>query len=108
MKEAYDLTDWNSLRTKANFLQFGKTQYQDIGKIIIQCCDNSDKIEAITNYVNLFLTKTSTLRANLIAKKFNHELSYEYGLTGATAIDQVGAPYPAKTHELCMKSDAVL
>ena len=43
-----------------------------------------------------------------VAKKFDHELEYEYGLTGATAIDQVGDPYPAETHELCMKSDAVL
>lgn len=43
-----------------------------------------------------------------VAKKFNHELTYEYGLTGAVAIDKVGDPYPAETHELCMKSDAVL
>jgi 3-isopropylmalate dehydrogenase len=43
-----------------------------------------------------------------VAQKFNHELEYEYGLTGATAIDKVGDPYPAETHELCMKSDAVL
>lgn len=43
-----------------------------------------------------------------IAAKFNHELEYEYALTGATAIDQVGEPYPDQTHELCMKSDAVL
>ena len=43
-----------------------------------------------------------------VAKKFNHELKYEYGITGATAIDKVGEPYPGKTHELCMKSDAVL
>jgi len=43
-----------------------------------------------------------------VAKKFNHELTYEYGLTGAIAIDKVGDPYPAETHELCMKSDAVL
>lgn len=43
-----------------------------------------------------------------VAKKFNHELSYEYGITGAAAIDKVGDPYPAETHELCMKSDAVL
>lgn len=43
-----------------------------------------------------------------IAEKFNHELSYEYGLTGATAIDQTGEPYPDVTHELCMRSDAVL
>ena len=43
-----------------------------------------------------------------VAKKFNHELTYEYGLTGAWAIDKVGDPYPAETHDLCMRSDAVL
>ncbi len=43
-----------------------------------------------------------------IAKKFNHELEYQYGLTGAVAIDRVGEPYPDETHELCMQSDAVL
>ncbi|MFV0378939.1 MAG: 3-isopropylmalate dehydrogenase [Mangrovibacterium sp.] len=43
-----------------------------------------------------------------VAAKFNHELEYEFGLTGATAIDQVGEPYPEATHELCMAADAVL
>lgn len=43
-----------------------------------------------------------------IGEKFNHNLEYEYGLTGATAIDQVGEPYPGNTHELCMQADAVL
>ncbi|WP_167611780.1 3-isopropylmalate dehydrogenase [Maribellus sediminis] len=43
-----------------------------------------------------------------VAKKFNHELEYEYGITGAAAIDQVGDPYPEDTHQLCMNSDAVL
>lgn len=43
-----------------------------------------------------------------ICEKFGHELSYEYALTGACAIDEVGNPYPDSTHELCMKSDAVL
>ncbi len=43
-----------------------------------------------------------------IAVKFNHELEYKFGITGACAIDQVGAPYPDATHELCMQSDAVL
>lgn len=43
-----------------------------------------------------------------VATKFNHELTYEYGITGASAIDKVGDPYPPETHELCMKSDAVL
>ncbi len=43
-----------------------------------------------------------------VAKKFNHELEYEQGITGACAIDAVGDPYPEETHQLCMKSDAVL
>lgn len=43
-----------------------------------------------------------------VSKKFNHEMEYKYGLTGAVAIDELGEPYPENTHELCMQSDAVL
>jgi 3-isopropylmalate dehydrogenase len=43
-----------------------------------------------------------------VAKKFGHELTYQKALTGASAIDAVGNPYPDETHELCMQSDAVL
>ena len=43
-----------------------------------------------------------------VSKKFGHDLSYEYGITGAGAIDKVGNPYPDETHELCMNSDVVL
>ena len=43
-----------------------------------------------------------------VCEKFGHELSYEQGIVGACAIDAVGNPYPDETHELCMKSDAVL
>lgn len=43
-----------------------------------------------------------------VCEKFGHELKYEYGIVGACAIDKVGAPYPQETHDLCMKSDAVL
>lgn len=43
-----------------------------------------------------------------ICAKFGHELSYEHALVGACAIDAVGNPYPDETHELCMRSDAVL
>ncbi len=43
-----------------------------------------------------------------ICEKFGHELTYEFAICGADAIDKVGEPYPAATHELCMKSDAVL
>jgi len=43
-----------------------------------------------------------------VEKKFNHQFEFTYAITGASAIDQVGDPYPPETHEVCMKSDAVL
>ncbi|MFI3289376.1 MAG: 3-isopropylmalate dehydrogenase [Rikenellaceae bacterium] len=43
-----------------------------------------------------------------VCEKFGHELTFEYGICGADAIDKVGNPYPDQTHELCMQSDAVL
>ncbi len=43
-----------------------------------------------------------------VAKKYNHTFTYEEGLIGAAAIDEVGDPYPEATHALCEKSDAVL
>src|ERR1035437_9103249 len=43
-----------------------------------------------------------------VCHKFGHELSTKTGLIGATAIDQLGDPYPEATHDLCMNSDAVL
>lgn len=43
-----------------------------------------------------------------ICRRFGHTLTYEYGIVGACAIDQTGEPYPQVTHDLCMKSDAVL
>ncbi len=43
-----------------------------------------------------------------VCKKFGHQLSYEYALTGAAAIDKTGDPYPPETHQLCLDSDAVL
>ena len=45
---------------------------------------------------------------NAVGKKFNHKFEFEFGLVGATAIDEVGNPYPEETHNLCMNSDAVL
>ncbi len=42
------------------------------------------------------------------AQTFGHTINFEFGLTGATAIDKTGNPYPDETHNLCMKSDAVL
>ncbi|MCF6294430.1 MAG: 3-isopropylmalate dehydrogenase [Flavobacteriaceae bacterium] len=43
-----------------------------------------------------------------IAKKFNHEIVWTTGITGAAAIDAVGDPYPDETHDVCMNADAVL
>jgi 3-isopropylmalate dehydrogenase len=43
-----------------------------------------------------------------VEKKFKHEFVFTYGVVGATAIDKTGDPYPEATHELCLKSDAVL
>ena len=43
-----------------------------------------------------------------IATKFNHQFTYEEALVGASAIEAVGDPYPAATHDVCMRADAVL
>lgn len=43
-----------------------------------------------------------------ITEKHNHEFVFENALVGAAAIDTTGNPYPDETHELCMRSDAVL
>ena len=45
---------------------------------------------------------------NAIAQKFNHQFSYEEALVGAVAIDACSDPYPAATHDVCMRADAVL
>ena len=46
--------------------------------------------------------------SDAIAKKFDHDISWQPALTGAAAIDAVGDPYPEETHEICASSDAVL
>ena len=43
-----------------------------------------------------------------VGRRFGHEFTYEEALCGASAIDAVGDPYPDATHEVCMRSDAVL
>ena len=43
-----------------------------------------------------------------VGKKYNHEFEFNFGITGAHAIDKVGNPYPDETHELCVNADAVL
>ena len=43
-----------------------------------------------------------------VANKFNHDFCFEEAICGAHAIDNVGDPYPAATHDVCMRADAVL
>src|SRR5574344_1410669 len=54
------------------------------------------------------ITKQALDVTKVVCEKFGHELSYKEAIVGACAIDEVGDPYPAETHELCMQSDAVL
>ena len=44
----------------------------------------------------------------VIEQRFNCRFTYTPALVGAIAIEQCGNPYPDSTHEICMKSDAVL
>jgi len=46
--------------------------------------------------------------SDAIATKFNHDITWTSGITGAAAIDACGEPYPDETHEICMNADAVL
>lgn len=43
-----------------------------------------------------------------IGQKYNHELNFTEAITGASAIDAIGDPYPEATHQVCMDADAVL
>ncbi len=43
-----------------------------------------------------------------VGNKFGHDFDFQFGITGAAAIDKVGDPYPEDTHQLCVDSDAVL
>ena len=45
---------------------------------------------------------------NAIAAKCGHEFLYEEALVGACAIEACGDAYPAATHDVCMRADAVL
>lgn len=43
-----------------------------------------------------------------IGEQFGHTFEFEFAPTGASAIDEVGEPYPEATHQICMNADAVL
>ena len=38
---------------------------------------------------------------NAVCEKFGHEVSYQYALCGADAIDKVGDPFPEETFKVC-------
>ena len=54
------------------------------------------------------VTQQAVKVSNTIAKKFNHTINWKPALTGTDAIDKLGDPYPDETHEICLKSDAIL
>ena len=54
------------------------------------------------------IVEQAVLVCNKIAKKFDHNITWNRGLVGAAAIDVCGNPYPEKTHEICLESDAIL
>jgi 3-isopropylmalate dehydrogenase len=43
-----------------------------------------------------------------VCEKFGHEVSYEYAICGADAVDKVGDPFPEETYLACKNADAVL
>ena len=43
-----------------------------------------------------------------VCRKFGHQVSYEYAVCGADAIDKVGDPFPEEAFQTCMRADAVL
>lgn len=45
---------------------------------------------------------------NAVCKKFGHQVTYEYAICGADAINKVGNPFPEETFQACMRADAVL
>jgi 3-isopropylmalate dehydrogenase len=54
------------------------------------------------------IIEQAVLVCNKIAKKFDHNITWNRGLVGAAAIDVCGNPYPEETHEICLGSDAIL
>lgn len=54
------------------------------------------------------VTQQALNAAKVVCEKFGHSFEYTFGICGVEAIERVGNPYPKETHELCMKSDAVL
>lgn len=43
-----------------------------------------------------------------VSEKFSHNIEFDYGLIGGSAIDETGSPLPNETIDKCKSSDAVL
>lgn len=43
-----------------------------------------------------------------VGTKFNHDFQFNFAITGAAAIDEVGEPFPETTFKACYDADAVL
>lgn len=58
--------------------------------------------------VGLEVTQEAVNVLKKIGEVFGRSFTFAEGLIGAAAIEKVGDPYPAKTHKLCLESDAIL
>ncbi len=54
------------------------------------------------------ISKQGTDVLSAICQRFGHEVTYDYAICGAEAIDQVGDPFPEASFQTCMNADAVL
>ncbi len=43
-----------------------------------------------------------------VGTKFGHDFEFQFAVTGAAAIDEVGEPFPEATYNVCKNADAVL
>lgn len=58
--------------------------------------------------IGLEVTNQALRVLDAIAKKYQHQFSFQYGLIGADAIAKTGDPFPEATRHLCKSSDAIL
>ncbi|HEX8356999.1 MAG TPA: isocitrate/isopropylmalate family dehydrogenase, partial [Segetibacter sp.] len=54
------------------------------------------------------VTRQSVKVLTAIARQFNHQFNFSYGLMGAGALEKTGTFLPAETLNMCRNSDAVL
>lgn len=54
------------------------------------------------------VTRAAVKVLKLIARRYQHEFNFSYGLIGGAAIDALDNPFPKETADACEASDAVL